>query len=361
MRPTPVPRVRRTAVNGLLITVVAMVLSLAMACSGGGSSGTLQLEGVGPLQGGFEYQGWAVVDGETLSIGRFNISSTGNLVDESGNEIPDGRFSVDDDLAESTSFFVTVEPPGSDDDIPSGTVLVGGDLSDGGAALAVGHGSAIGNSFENASGFYILATPTDGPLFTYENSGIWWRVGGTGGLERDPQGLFLPVLPDGWIYEGWVVLEGVPLSTGKFIEPREIDFAAPYSGPVDLSDEAAIRQVMLADYGSITVEGENGPELVTGETGYALHLDDPSLPIFWHGPPEPGEDFMREAPDGMTFPTDIRGAETYITVEPIPDDSPEEFAFRALTEVIPADARAHTTFSMDSTLDAQPRGTVRID
>ena len=42
-------------------------------------------------------------------------------------------------------------------------------------------------------------------------------------------GLVLPVLPDSWLYEGWVVIDGTPVSSGRFSAVDTPDFDAPYS------------------------------------------------------------------------------------------------------------------------------------
>ena len=63
-------------------------------------------------------------------------------------------------------------------------------------------------------------------------------------------------LPAGWKYEGWAVINGIPVSTGTFTNISDFDEADPYSS---------------------------------------------TMP----GPPFPGEDFLINAPAGLTFPTDI--------------------------------------------------------
>ena len=95
-------------------------------------------------------------------------------------------------------------------------------------------------------------------------------------------GLDLPTLPAGWVYEGWAVIDGVPVSTGRFIDPTMPDDFSGFSGT------------------------------------------DPN-------PPFPGEDFIINAPDGLTFPTDLTdGGTIVLSIEPEDDDSPAPFAFKPL-------------------------------
>ena len=63
-------------------------------------------------------------------------------------------------------------------------------------------------------------------------------------------------------------------------------------------------------------------------------------------PPFPGEDFLMNAPAGLTFPTNLSGGTAVISVEPFPDDSPAPFTIRPLTGAIPANASPGVTFTM---------------
>ena len=81
-------------------------------------------------------------------------------------------------------------------------------------------------------------------------------------------GLDLPILPDGWVYEGWGVTQGTPLSTGRFTDPAAADDASPFS------------------------DG---------------------------GPAFPGEDFLTDLPDGVTPPVDLADGSSLIVVSVEPD------------------------------------------
>ncbi|NIP37133.1 MAG: hypothetical protein GWN18_19335, partial [Thermoplasmata archaeon] len=69
----------------------------------------------------------------------------------------------------------------------------------------------IGMDLSTATGEYILATPSNG-ADTDELSGIWYLNRSTG---TPVAGLDLPDLTGtDWIYEGWVVVDGVPVTSG---------------------------------------------------------------------------------------------------------------------------------------------------
>jgi hypothetical protein len=173
------------------------------------------------------------------------------------------------------------------------------------APLTVGDAAALGDNFATAQGTYILATPTDGED-TNENSGIWFLD-----LSSAPppaQGLFLPTLPDGWKYEGWAVIDGIPVTTGTFLDPADADDAAPYSD----NQEPA--------------------------------------PAF------PGEDFLLNAPTGLDFPTDLSEGMGVISIEPDPDNSPAPFTLKPLRANIPADATDHENYEMTNFAGSFPVG-----
>ena len=168
----------------------------------------------------------------------------------------------------------------------------------------INHSAALGNDFTSSTGAYILATPTDGAN-TNENSGIWFLDLTSG---SPSQGLFLPTLPGGWKYEGWTVINGTPVTTGTFTDATVVDNADPYSS---------------------------------------------TMP----GPPFPGEDFLFNAPAGLTFPTDIAGGVAVISIEPSPDNSSAPFTLKPLVGDIPVNAVDHTTYMMNTNLSSFPTGT----
>ncbi len=128
-------------------------------------------------------------------------------------------------LANATTFVLTIEPNPDSDPNPSAVHILAGDFSGNTSNVTVGHPASLGNDFTSSTGTYILATPTDGAM-TNENSGIWFLDLSSG---SPAQGLFLPTLPNGWKYEGWTVINGMPVTTGTFTSTTVIDDADPYS------------------------------------------------------------------------------------------------------------------------------------
>lgn len=259
---------------------------------------TLDISGLEDLGDNYAYEGWLIVDGNPVSAGIFNVDANGNLSETS--------FEVDyDDLEKATAYVLTIEPSPDSDPTPSDVHILAGDFTDNSAAITVNHASAIGSDFTASTGNYILATPTDGSMTTDELSGVWWL---------DPAGpeagLDLPTLPDGWKYEGWAVVNGTPVSTGTFTAVSGSDDAAPFSGTTA-------------------------------------------------GPAYPGEDFLINAPSGLTFPTDLTSATIVISVEPSPDNSTAPFLLKPLVGSVPANATDRTLYGMDNNAtNTNPTGTV---
>jgi hypothetical protein len=267
----------------------------------------LSFQGVDPLSNGYHFEGWAIIDGTPISTGKFNINTAGQVVDLNGNVIPNGEFETGEDLSTASAIVITIEPNGDTDTNPADTHYLAGDVGAAGATLSVAHAAALGDAFTNASGDFILATPTNGSD-TNENSGIWFLDLSSG---SPAEGLMLPNLPTGWEYEGWVVIDGIPVTTGKFTSTTAADFSAPYSGSME-------------------------------------------------GPPFPGEDFLMNAPSGLVFPTDIAGGTAVISVEPEPDDDSSPFALKPLAGMIPTNATDHLTYAMDNNAMAFPSGSASI-
>ena len=208
------------------------------------------------------------------------------------------------ELDKASTFVLTIEPVPDTNPDPSDVHLLAGDFSSNNASLSVGHGAALGDDFTSSEGIYILATPTDGPE-TNENSGIWFLDLSTG---SPTVGLDLPTLPAGWKYEGWTVIDGQPVTSGKFTAVDEIDEDDPFSSTMD-------------------------------------------------GPPFPGEDYLLNAPSGLTFPTDLSEGTAVISIEPDPDNSPNPFTLKPLVAGIPAMAMDHKPYDMNKNLDSFPSGT----
>ena len=249
---------------------------------------SLNISGLEDLGPDYAYEGWLIVNGNAVATGVFDVDANGELSETS--------FSVNSEyISNASAFVLTIEPSPDPDPGPSKVHILAGDISASKASLSVGHGAALGNDFSSSTGKYILATPTNG-ADNDENSGVWFLDPGSG---TPAAGLDLPTLPEGWEYEGWAVIDGQPVTTGKFTALDAADAAAPYSG-----SQA--------------------------------------------GPPFPGEDFLENAPEGLTFPTDLSEAKIVISVEPVPDNSSAPFLLKPLLGDVPANATDHTVYSFEN-------------
>ncbi|WP_083692333.1 anti-sigma factor [Seonamhaeicola sp. S2-3] len=245
---------------------------------------TLNLEGLEALGADFVYEGWIIVDGNPVSTGTF-----------SSVDFPQ-TFNVDkSQLNEATTFVLSIEPAVDSDPAPAATKILAGDFN-GDEANVTSNG--IVGDFTASSGKYILATPTDTDD-TNEESGVWFLDNSSGSAVA---GLNLPTLTDGWKYEGWVVFDGTPITTGTFTA-------------VNTADDNAATSMFKGDAGN--------------------------------GPAYPGEDFLQNPPAGLTFPTDLKGKTVVISVEPDPDNSTAPFTLKPLAHMVPADAMNHTAIMME--------------
>ncbi len=258
---------------------------------------SLNIDGLEDLGPDFVYEGWIIVNAAPVSTGRFTVNGNGQLSQTS--------FVMDIDmLAAATTFVLTIEPVVGDAPGPTDVHILGGDFAGNSSQLSISHGAALGNDFMDASGNYILATPTNGGD-TDEFSGIWFLDLSAGAPPT--AGLNLPTLPAGWIYEGWVVTGGQPVTSGKFLSVTGVDEFDDFSGDMD-------------------------------------------------GPAFPGEDYLVNPPAGLDFPTDLRGGKAVISIEPEPDNSPNPFLLKPLVGDIPADAMDHVTYPIGQNLASFPTG-----
>jgi len=243
-----------------------------------------ELEDVGE---NFIYKNWLIVNGPPVSAGTFSVNTEG-VLSKTLFTIPSTV------LDNATQYVLTIEPDQDTDPTPSKVHVLAGDFISNSAEVSIEHSAALGTNFSTAAGNYILATPTDGNNSNNENSGVWWLDNSTAIKEA---GLTLPSLPEGWEYEGWAVIDGTPVSTGKFTSVSGADSAMAFSGPMG-------------------------------------------------GPPFPGEDFLINAPEGLTFPLDLSGQVVVISVEPTPDTSPKPYSIKPLAGLVPLDAADHALLPM---------------
>jgi hypothetical protein len=267
-----------------LFLVMIMVLGLVLSSCSNDDNNTqqatadlvLNLLGLEDLGSNYVYEGWIIVNGAPVSTGTFSSVN-----------FPQS-FALDtDDLVNASTFVLTIEPAGetgNDALTPSNTKIMAGDFSGNTATV----NTEIIGDFSSISGQFIMATPTDniGGVDNMNNeNGIWWLDPTSG---TPVAGLDLPMIPEGWKYEGWVVANGTPLTTGTFTNVAATDDAAPFSGPEPLP-------------------------MANGADGFF-----------------PGEDFVANAPAGMTFPLDVRNMTAVISIEPYPDNSPNPFLLKPL-------------------------------
>jgi hypothetical protein len=297
-----------------LTTGLAALAFLASACvinsteddDGGaaGSGGTTQtgdmvslsasFTGLEALGDGYLYEGWLIVDGAPVTTGRFNIDPSQTVYD----------FDVARADAEAaTNFVLTIEPAEGDDPAPSHVHVLGGDLANASAELAVGHGAALGTDFADMAGSYIFMTPSSAEAADHDQ-GIWYLMDVSG--EMQPSLTTLPVLPEGWEYEGWVVGDDGPISTGKFT--------------------------------SADGEDSDGAGATAGTEGT---------------PPFPGQDFI----DPAVVLTDYT---IVVSVEPVPDDSTAPFALKPLIDPTAEDLGPGVSQDMTNMADTLPTGSVDL-
>jgi hypothetical protein len=196
-----------------------------------------------------------------------------------------------------------------------------------------------------------------------------------------------------YVYEGWIIVSGSPVSTGTFtvndagilsrssftideaqlalattfiltIEPASDTDPAPSAvhilagdfagsnGTLSIGHAAALGNDFGAAMGSyILATPTNGAD--TDERSGVWWLDPTN------GPPFPGEDYLINAPMGVTFPTDLAGATVVISIEPEPDNSPAPFLLKPLVGNVPTTAIDHTSYDMSYNASASnPTGVV---
>lgn len=260
---------------------------------------TIDLNGLEALGDDYVYEGWVIVDGAPVSTGVFTVNSSGDLSQTS--------FQVlEETLDAATRFVLSIEEAGETGQAaldPSETKLLVGDFSGSSASV----NTDVVGDFSTAAGSFFLRTPTDetGTNNGNDENGVWF---GTPGAPPTPN-FVLPALQAGWIYEGWVVGETGPLTTGTFTAFNTADNLAPFSETMQ------------------------------------------------PGPPVPGEDFFLNEPTGETFPLDIRNRTVVISVEPVPDNSPAPFAMKPLVGTA-GTTTAPATHDFGQNLGSLPWGTV---
>ncbi|MEM8857258.1 MAG: hypothetical protein AAGD96_03000 [Chloroflexota bacterium] len=257
-------------------------------------------EGLEDLGDDYVYESWLIDNGTAVPAGRFSVDSSSRSA--STTTIAD--FSAFVSSRDNVSTYVlTIEPVVGDDPRPSATHVVAGDFTNGVADVGISHAAALGNDFTGATGEYILGAPSGADTNAPYYNGIWFLVPG----EPNTAGLDLPTLPDGWVYEGWIVTEDGPISTGTFTDPAAADSDA------------------------------GGPDAGPGDT-----------------PAYPGQDFVDPA-------LDLRGLTAVISIEPSPDNSPDPFTFKPLVDQIDDVGGPPATQMMTNNIENSTiTGTIRL-
>ena len=228
-----------------------------------------------PLDQGI-YSAWLRLEkGDRVGIGTFNVNSNGQPVDQQGSVID--RFTASETLFSAISILIAIEPTGVIGDAPSEAVILQGPFIDGIATLVVPFPAGI----QQASGSYRVFTPTDG-LNTNEGSGVW-AINANG----QPT-MTLADINNIYMFEHFMVINGIPVTMGRFRTTDTRDLRNPWSGP--LTDAA--------------------PEV-------------------------PGEDFLANAPAGLTFPADLSGSQLLVTLEALYGDLVEPSQLVVLEGTLP--------------------------
>lgn len=260
---------------------------------------SVNITGLPDLGPNYKYETWIAYNNMAISLGTFDVDATGTMSTSTftGNRI---------DIESATVMVISIEPFPDANPTPSNVKILGGnfDVNNGSSAnLSISYVAAVGDDLSTSAGDFVIDSPTTTST-SDDLSGVWFFNPGT----ANPQ-MTLPSLSSGWVYEGWAVIGGVPMSTGKFTDPNISDNSALYSG-----SEVA--------------------------------------------PNYPGEDFVQNAPAGSTFPTDLSGQSIFVTVEPATDNSPEPFVLRPLVGTVPTSASPMTPYTLSNNAAAtSPSGT----
>lgn len=296
----------------LTLPLILATLFLATGCDSSSSSlpdapkvqMQIDTDNLIPLAEGFIYKGWAKVGELYYATSGFNVTQTGQFLTEVG-AFRDKSFVLAADISGADIVMISIEGKRGGGAEPSGSVVLAADVTSGAITLSISHSAALGAQFAGQTGQFTVMTPSDVDP-SNETNGVWFVTGSGDNLEA---ALSLPPLPQGWAYEGWVESGGVLLSTGRFTSNSGNDLASPFSFP--------------------------------------------DVPLF------PGEDFLINAPSGVTFPFDVSGATVTITAEPQPDDTPLPYGIRVLRGQIPASVQGGTVHQLSGE-NVAPSATITI-
>lgn len=259
-----------------------------------------------PVVSGGHYELWFErSEGGGSRLAAFTVLPGGALFTLSSEPVQ--SFPVVESPLPGSTLFLTVEPGSGLAEKRSNRVLLRGTLSGTDVALEPVLPSLKGKHVAT------LLSPTDAAA--PDTTGLWF-VRPAGGQGKTAAGLQLPALDNGWAYGGFVSTSGgTVLPTGLFSDPKKADGGAPFSG---------------------------------GKKGLAF----------------PGEDFVKNAPEGVKFPLNLADGRSQITVSLEPDfakDSPEPF-LSVLNVRIPYQQKPNEAFTLSAVpSDAFPKGTGKFE
>ena len=302
---------RLTKMVSLSIATVFLFASGTIPASAQGSNGTrvdLEVSNLENLEEG-HYEGWVVDGDERISFGKFNVRTNGDLETLSGKRIK--HFETEKDVDDVQDFEITVESDNDDDSTPSDSIILEGDADSSNRADL--RFDAL--DFDDLKGDYIVKAPT----FSNPDipAGVWFFD-----PDDNEASLDIPDAPKGWKYEGWVVYRNqVPLTTGRFSDPKGPDDFDGYSGDANPA------------------------------------------------PPFPGQDYIQNLPLGLKGPLliDDGDSRTAITIEPDIDGNdpsgPLPFQLAPLTSKIPEDIDVDEDFDFrfNRSKKSLPTGKVQLD
>jgi hypothetical protein len=165
---------------------------------------------------------------ELISLGAFRVGSSGELTELDGSPA-EWALRLPRNAGEAAEAWISIEPEGVQDTIPSGLLLGGeffGSAERGVASLSLGYRAVLDTTVDvnlaTLEGRYTitsLALAAGGGGAREGVEGLFWRADGSPGLN-------LPAI-DGVkiVYESWVQMTPAeaPRSTGRFLRPDTID------------------------------------------------------------------------------------------------------------------------------------------
>lgn len=280
---------------------LSLIAAINISCNKDDDGGTttnnentlnLNINGLEDLGSDYVYEGWILVNGAPVTTGRFSVNTSGTLSQTD--------FELDKtQLDAATAFILTIEPAIGDDPAPSDVHILAGDFLGSAGTMSVSHSTVLGHDFNSAQGKFILAT-TSTMSMTDENEGLWFLDNSSG---SPMEGLSLPTLPSGWVYEGWGIIDGQPISSGRFTS-------------TDMADL------------------DNNPFKEPDGT-----------------PPFPGEDFIMGMSNGVDLSLAQPITKVVISIEPKMDNSPAPFTLKPLLRGdLDASSPTHTVMNLQQNL-----------